>query len=65
MECKDCIFFDPTDHPKQKGEVQLGSCRQHAPTLVATAANDAAVWPVVRDWDWCGDFRPLGRVSQP
>jgi len=70
--CKTCRFFDDTEHPPQKGTVQMGNCRKRSPFLVAGISQglakclldedcedaEMAVWPVVRYWDWCGEWQP-------
>ena len=52
--CSNCTFSDPYRSDN------LNFCRRHAPQcgLVDTqpAIPDDAVWPLVKDNDWCGEF---------
>lgn len=48
MKCRTCIWFVPKA-PVSLGEVAVGRCRRHAPTMSG--------WPVVYDTDWCGDHK--------
>lgn len=52
--CVDCKFFSSAFPTKAAGE-----CRKNAPTLVDEMG--VALFPKVKDDDWCGDFqRPWG-----
>lgn len=51
MRCQTCMFFvekAPVVEPVSAA-ITLGRCRRHAPTL--------AGWPVVWQFDWCGDHK--------
>jgi hypothetical protein len=79
--CDKCKWFDPLEHPKEEGCVQLGKCRRRAPSILVGVSKylmlanacipgkesedavdyreaDSVVWPMVRDWDFCGEFAP-------
>jgi hypothetical protein len=47
MKCRSCIWF-----VRKLNEVPLGRCRRHAPTLGG--------FPVVYEYDWCGDHKVDG-----
>lgn len=49
-ECLVCAYSEPAT----KGHRQ---CRRHAPVLVA-GDRQKVLWPVVKNEDWCGDFKP-------
>jgi len=47
MVCSTCMFFTPKAN--SSGEIELGRCRRHAPTMNG--------WPVMKLTDWCGDHK--------
>jgi hypothetical protein len=47
MVCKTCMFF--TNKVSNSGEIKLGRCRRHSPTMSG--------WPVMQLTDWCGDHK--------
>ncbi len=47
MKCATCMYFVPK--APDSGEVKLGRCRRHAPTING--------YPVVFLTDWCGDHK--------
>ena len=45
-----------------------GQCRRHSPHLnpaTAKAYVVEGVWPLVRDDDWCGEWKVLTRMIEP
>lgn len=46
--CADCFFY----------ENGLMQCRRHAPTVVNSVIPSYAVYPLVTEFNWCGDFEP-------
>ena len=60
-KCIECQFYDRKHSRQQEGRAALwGQCRRQAPQLnpnnVKTYAIEG-IWPVVRDDDWCGEWR--------
>jgi hypothetical protein len=60
-ECLRCDFFEPQDD-------LVGECRRRAPRPVAASGLDfndpdamMALWPVVSQDDWCGEFVEASR----
>lgn len=47
--CETCTFFD-----KMK-MYSTGLCRRFAPT-VGDPRHRGAVWPIVKESDWCGEY---------
>lgn len=47
MRCATCMWFAPKK--PASGDVKLGRCRRHAPTMNG--------YPVVYLSDWCGDHK--------
>ena len=47
MSCASCMWMNPK--VSADGEVRLGRCRKHAPTISG--------YPVVYMADWCGDHK--------
>jgi hypothetical protein len=47
MVCSTCMFFTPKT--AKSGEVKLGRCRRHSPSMYG--------WPVMMLTDWCGDHK--------
>lgn len=48
--CRTCEYAE-----MHESNDALFRCRRHAPLLINSAGG--AVFPVVHDDDWCGDFR--------
>jgi len=70
-KCVNCQYYDrhsarPSDG---KAQVMWGQCRRHSPHLnpLGPSSKKAhmveGVWPLVRDDDWCGEWRTPARVS--
>ena len=49
--CSECKFFD------SRGKGSGSICRRHAPSTVRYAHSPYIEWPVVKDDDWCGEFK--------
>jgi hypothetical protein len=47
MKCSTCMHF--VEKVPEQGEVKVGRCRKHAPTLDG--------WPAMKLTDWCGDHK--------
>lgn len=55
--CKTCKFFKKD---KASREVNpLGACKRFPPSVVSTESEPQGedLRPVVRSWDWCGEYR--------
>jgi hypothetical protein len=65
-KCVNCQYYDRRNAKPTDGKAPLwGQCRRHAPHLnpvTAKAYVVEGVWPLVRDDDWCGEWRVLTRV---
>jgi hypothetical protein len=65
-KCVNCQFYDRRNAKPTDGKAPLwGQCRKHAPRLnpvTAKAYVVEGVWPLVRDDDWCGEWKVLTRV---
>lgn len=73
MNCSECNFFQPvaglTCVPLNQ---RFGECRRHPPKNVGTPLHrkdqTRAMFPVVREDDWCGEFvqwpAPLGHQDR-
>lgn len=46
--CLTCNFYEPT----------LKICRRSPPTIFVSGAVAVSLWPIVKDYDWCGEFSP-------
>jgi hypothetical protein len=62
-KCVNCQYYDrrdarPTD---ARASVMWGQCRRDSPHLSPLNATKAylveGVWPLIRDDDWCGEWR--------
>jgi hypothetical protein len=64
-KCRSCQFFDRNSAvAKESKSTQWGQCRRSAPTLSPLNQKPhmiEGVWPHVRDDDWCGEFKGLGK----
>jgi hypothetical protein len=65
-KCVNCQYYDRRNAKPTDGKAPLwGQCRKHAPRLnpvTAKAYVVEGVWPLVRDDDWCGEWKVLTRV---
>ena len=61
--CKACRFSQDFDG------AGFHECRRHAPwagvSRDAEAASQFAVWPIVADAHWCGDFEAIKPPGRP
>jgi hypothetical protein len=73
-KCINCRFYDRRHAKPLDGKAPLwGQCRRHAPQLnpnplTAKAYVVEGIWPLVRDDDWCGEWKVIVYVadeSQP
>jgi len=70
-KCVNCQFYDRRNARPSDGRAPLmwGQCRRHSPHLnpLGSSSKKAhmveGVWPLVRDDDWCGEWRAPARVS--
>ena len=64
-KCRSCQFFDRNNAvAKDSKSTQWGQCRRGAPSLSPLNQKPhmiEGVWPHVRDDDWCGEFKGLGK----
>ena len=62
-KCINCRFYDRRHAKPLDGKAPLwGQCRRHAPHLnpvTAKAYVVEGIWPLVRDDDWCGEWKIL------
>jgi hypothetical protein len=67
-KCINCQFYDRRHAKPLDGKAPLwGQCRRHAPHLnpvTAKAYVIEGIWPLVRDDDWCGEYKILTRVVE-
>ena len=49
MKCATCMWFTPKLKTEPDGRETVGRCRRHAPTMSG--------YPVVFQYDWCGDHK--------
>jgi hypothetical protein len=73
-KCINCRFYDRRHAKPLDGKAPLwGQCRRHAPQLNPNPLTSKAyvvegIWPLVRDDDWCGEWKIIVHVveeSQP
>jgi len=66
-KCLNCQFYDRRNARPADGRAAMwGQCRRHSPHLNPLSAKSylvEGVWPLVRDDDWCGEWRAPTRVS--
>ena len=70
-KCVNCQFYDRRSARPGDGRAPLmwGQCRRHSPHLnplgpsAAKAHMVEGVWPLVRDDDWCGEWRAPLRAA--
>lgn len=59
--CKTCVFFD-----RELSDDTFGRCKKNAPKLatfkkmVKDDWANAGIWPVIHDWEWCGNHQDFG-----
>lgn len=69
-KCMRCQFYDRRRERSRDGDgLMWGQCRRHSPLLnpLSTKAYMVeGVWPLVRDDDWCGEWRVVPyRAEEP
>src|ERR1700704_5854139 len=68
-KCVNCQYYDRRNARPNDGRapVMWGQCRRHSPHLSPVAGKKAylveGVWPLVRDDDWCGEWRAPARST--
>jgi len=67
-KCVNCQFYDRRHARPLDGKAPLwGQCRRHSPRLNPVTAKTyvvEGVWPLVRDDDWCGEWKILTRTVE-
>jgi len=67
-KCVNCQYYDRRRARPTDGKAPMwGQCRKHSPHLnpvTAKAYVVEGVWPLVRDDDWCGEWRVLTRMPE-
>lgn len=65
-KCVNCEFYDRRHARPLDGKAPMwGQCRRHSPRLNPATAKAYVVegaWPLVRDDDWCGEWKVLTRM---
>jgi hypothetical protein len=60
-KCLNCQFYDRRNARPTDGRAAMwGQCRRHSPHLNPVSAKSylvEGVWPLIRDDDWCGEWR--------
>jgi hypothetical protein len=68
-KCLNCQFYDRRNARPTDGRASMwGQCRRDSPRLNPLSAKSylvEGVWPLIRDDDWCGEWRASTRVSRP
>ena len=67
-KCLNCQFYDRRNaRPTDGKAIMWGQCRRHSPQhlnpATAKSYHVEGVWPLVRDDDWCGEWRSPTRTS--
>jgi hypothetical protein len=66
-KCLNCQFYDRRQARPTDGKAPMwGQCRRHSPHLntVTTKTHVVeGVWPLVRDDDWCGEWKIVTRTA--
>jgi hypothetical protein len=66
-KCLNCQFYDRRSARPTDGQASMwGQCRRHSPHLNPATTKSylvEGVWPLVRDDDWCGEWRSPTRTS--
>lgn len=69
-KCINCRFYDRRHAKPLDGKAPLwGQCRRQAPQLNPNPINAKAyvvegIWPLVRDDDWCGEWKIILRAEE-
>ncbi|HEY2968671.1 MAG TPA: hypothetical protein VGK75_09925 [Casimicrobiaceae bacterium] len=67
-KCINCEYYDRRRARPTDGKAPMwGQCRRHSPHLnpaTAKAYVVEGVWPLVRDDDWCGEYKILTRMIE-
>jgi hypothetical protein len=67
-KCINCEYYDRRNAKPLDGKAPLwGQCRRHSPQLNPITAKRyvvEGVWPLVRDDDWCGEWKILTRIVE-
>jgi hypothetical protein len=67
-KCFDCQFYDRRRARPTDGKAPMwGQCRRHSPQLNTVTTKTyvvEGVWPLVRDDDWCGEWKVLTRTAE-
>jgi hypothetical protein len=69
-KCINCRFYDRRHARPIDGKAPLwGQCRRQAPQLNPNPINAKAyivegIWPLVRDDDWCGEWKVILRAEE-
>jgi hypothetical protein len=67
-KCVNCQYYDRRRARPTDGKAPMwGQCRKHSPHLnpvTAKAYVVEGVWPLVRDDDWCGEWKILTRMPE-
>ena len=67
-KCVNCEYYDRRRARRTDGKAPMwGQCRRHSPRLnpaTAKAYVVEGVWPLVRDDDWCGEWKILTRMIE-
>jgi hypothetical protein len=61
IKCKDCLFFHADSGGGAINRNDVGQCRRNVPEMVPTGFGK---WAVVRNSDWCGNFRPRVKPAE-
>lgn len=66
-KCLNCQFYDRRNARPTDGRAAMwGHCRRHSPHLNPLSAKSylvEGVWPLIRDDDWCGEWRATTQAS--
>ena len=66
-DCLKCQFYDRRNARPADGRAAMwGQCRRHSPHLNPLSAKSylvEGVWPLVRDDDWCGEWKAPTHTS--
>jgi hypothetical protein len=66
-KCLNCQFYDRRNARPTDGQTAMwGHCRRHSPHLNPLSAKSylvEGVWPLIRDDDWCGEWRAPTQAS--
>jgi hypothetical protein len=66
-KCVNCQFYDRRNAGPSDGRAAMwGQCRRHSPHLNPLSAKSylvEGVWPLIRDDDWCGEWRAAMQAS--